>query len=416
MGSRMMQIQYIVLCLLIVFSFANAQAMSLQQAEDYALANSYEIKSLSAESDAKGEQAVADGQLPDPTLSIGAANVPTDNFSITQSNMTQVQLGVSQQFPKGKTLSLMTKQENIISQEIKGQLALTCLDIVKQVREEWLSLYYWQRVVALYEEQDKVFQHWLSVTKTKLANGRAQHSDVVRAQLEISQLQQSILNAQMQLEKTHAKLSRWIGDKVADLEVALPDFTIPTSLDEVLARLKEHPQLKVDAYKSQEGLAGIELSQQQFKPGFGVGVVYGLRQGEDSSGNQRSDFVGANITMDIPLFTANRQDKSLLASQNKYVSAQADEQADYKFFVSEAKNTYVSYQLLEKQNALYQNDLLKQAETYTQATEIAYQNQQTDFLTLVRAYIEQYQTQLNAVKVLVDEKKAQIEILYLMGE
>ena len=255
-----------------------------------------------------------------------------------------------------------------------------------------------------------------SVTKTKLANGQAQHSEVVRVQLEISKLQQLTLSGQRALAQTQAQLSRWLGDKVNDLDVTLPDFTTPTALDDVLDSVKEHPQLKVDAYKSQEGLAGIELAEQQYKPGFGVGVMYGLRQGDDSSGNARSDFVGANITMDIPLFTASRQDKALLASQDKYVGAQADEQAAYKFLMSEAKNTYASYQLLQKQNSLYQGDLLKQAEYYTQATEIAYQNQQTDFLTLVRAYIEKYQTQLDAVKATVDEKKVQVEILYLQGE
>lgn len=411
-----MRIRHTVFYLLFPFCLSTVQAMSLQQAEDYAVANSSEIKSLSALSEAQAEQAIADGQLADPQISFGAANVPTNNFSFTQNNMTQVQLGISQQFPKGHTLSLTTKQENLMVQESKTQLALMRLEIVKQVREGWLSLYYWQHVVALYKAQDKVFQHWLMVTKAKLSNGQAQQSDVVRAQLEISKLHQLILNGQKELAQTEAQLSRWLGSDLNAAKVALAEFASPATLEEILTSIKTHPQLQVNAYKSQESLVGIELAEQKYKPGFGVGLMYGLRQGDDSSGDARSDFVGASITMDIPLMTANRQDKALLASQDSYVGAQADEQAAYKFLMSEAKNTYASYQLLQEQNALYQRDLLKQADYYAQATEISYQNQQTDFLTLVRAYIEQYQTQLDAVKAQVDERRAQVELLYLQGE
>ena len=60
--------------------------------------------------DATKSMSVAAGSLPDPQVSLGLANLPTDSFSFNQEGMTQVKLGVSQMFPQGNSLSIKRRQ------------------------------------------------------------------------------------------------------------------------------------------------------------------------------------------------------------------------------------------------------------------------------------------------------------------
>ena len=53
---------------------------------------------------------------------------------------------------------------------------------------------------------------------------------------------------------------------------------------------------------------------------------------------------------------------------------------------------------------------------YARSTEVAYQNKQTDFPTLVLAYLQDYNTQLAALKTQVSLLKTQINLLYLQGK
>ncbi|MAI30751.1 MAG: transporter, partial [Rhodopirellula sp.] len=47
------------------------------------------------------EESIADGALPDPRMTIGAANLPTDTFDTGQEAMTQATIGFTQRIPRG---------------------------------------------------------------------------------------------------------------------------------------------------------------------------------------------------------------------------------------------------------------------------------------------------------------------------
>ena len=44
---------------------------------------------------------LAVSSLPDPKISIGLANLPTDGFDFSQEGMTQLKVGITQMFPRG---------------------------------------------------------------------------------------------------------------------------------------------------------------------------------------------------------------------------------------------------------------------------------------------------------------------------
>ena len=81
-------------------------SLSLQQAEALAIERDDKLSEIRLISESLQEQTIAEDTLPDPKLKLGLSNFPTDTFDRDQEAMTQIQVGVVQRFPRGKTLEL----------------------------------------------------------------------------------------------------------------------------------------------------------------------------------------------------------------------------------------------------------------------------------------------------------------------
>ena len=82
---------------------AERPLLALAVVERLALAHDAGLSLTQAEARALREQAIADGQLPDPALSLGVMSLPVDSFDRRAEGMTQLSVGISQAFPPGAT-------------------------------------------------------------------------------------------------------------------------------------------------------------------------------------------------------------------------------------------------------------------------------------------------------------------------
>ena len=392
-----------------------ADTMDLSKAESYAVSHAPEIHLQLAKQAAYQESAVSAKALPDPKMSIGAMNVPTDTFSFTQENMTQVQIGVMQSFPKGNTLEYKSLQQQLNSTNSLEKAKLMQLTVLKMVRTQWLQLFYWQQALSIYQKQEKLLSQLTEAAHDDLASNQLSQKDVVQSQFQLSQLQQKILIAKQKIDTFKAQLYRWIPVDQYTLVVSLPKWKPPPDLKNLEEAVKQHPEIKSDQLQSQISEKGIAIAEQQEKPGYSVGVMYGLRQGDDSVGDERSDFVGAQVTLDLPLFKKNLQDRDVAASKDNYLAMQDKEQSDYKQLLSQVKISYVNWQSLQAQYQLYQDKLLDQAALNAKSTQAAYENKQADYKAVTSAQIQDLTTQLNAIKIQVDGYVEQANLMYLQG-
>ena len=69
--------------------------------------------------------------LPDPKMSIGLANFPTNGFDFGQEGMTQAKVGISQMFPRGDTLAIKSQQLKIQSGPFNSYTNVLCLVFLK---------------------------------------------------------------------------------------------------------------------------------------------------------------------------------------------------------------------------------------------------------------------------------------------
>jgi len=83
---------------------AAESTLTLAEAERLALLHDVSAPEMQAQGRALREQAVADAQLPDPSLSLGVMSLPVDSFNRTAEPMTQTTVGVTQAIPAGDSL------------------------------------------------------------------------------------------------------------------------------------------------------------------------------------------------------------------------------------------------------------------------------------------------------------------------
>ena len=404
------------LCSAFLFS-ANAAALNLQQAEQLAIQSDPSIESYKATSRSFVDESVADDTLPDPKLRFGAVNVPVDTFDLEQEQMTQIKVGIQQDFPRGDVLSIKQRQSQYLSHAAMSMADDVQLKIVRDVRETYLNLFYEIRAYQIIRETRKLFSELVKITESNYAAGRVNQQDVVLAGLELSRLDDRSTKILARDESYRAELEQWIGDVAwnnlsPDFPV-LPDLPQQVDLNKVIPA---HPLIRAESAKIDASKQMTEMARQQYKPGWSLLVDYGFRSGNNPDGSERADFATAIVSLDIPLFTGNRQDKAVSSNEQKISSARysKDDQLR-KLKKLYEKNQHLWMRLGEREQ-LYKSSLLTAAENNSKVSLKAYQSGVSEFDTLMRAQITELDVRLEDLRIRVDRAAAQARLLYITGD
>lgn len=404
--------------LLLASQHAGAAQLTLAEAERLALQNDPQRASLEARAQAMQEQAVADGQLPDPMVKLGAMNFPTDGFSRSQEPMTQLQLGVVQRFPRGDSLHHQAERTRALgaadAQNAEGRRLMA----KRMVRLAWLDTYYWLRAGDTVRRSQALFGQLVEITRARYKVGGRNQQDVINAELELDLLrdrEQEILTME---QEARARLARWVGSERAGapLPATLPELANPGARTDILAALPGHPSIAAQQARVDAAQQGVELAREAYKPGWSLDVTYGNRSGENPNGSDRPDFLSAMVMLEVPLFTEQRQDRRLAASQHQKTAAMEMRQAGLLDLQQELDSWHAKRVQLEARIRQYRESLLPQARDNTEAALNAYQADRGDFTMLMRARITELNTELQALKLRVEHAKALAQLLYLAGE
>ncbi len=387
-----------------------AETLSVTMAEQFALQADPLIRRFEQQSHALSAQSVFEGQLPDPKLSFGFANFPTDSFNRGQEAMTQIQLGISQAFPKGESLRFKRQQtETLASIELQRR-QLQARHLVQKVRGLFLAIYYQQQAIKIIQESAVIFRQLVKITEAHYAQGRQNQQDVLRAQLELSRLKDKEIALQMTMETKQADLAKWLGEKAWwSLESRWPVFATIPSQAEIEDQLSKHPLILIENAQIQAKQFGVKLSQQQYKPSWGVALNYSERK-------DRANFLSLMLNVSLPLFPDKRQDKQLAASRKQVMAAydaKADRWAELK---RQLQHQYAQWLRLTQQQRLYQAQLVPEAVQHSQASLNAYQSGVGDFNPLMRAKLLELETRLTALNIRFEKSLAQINLLYLIEQ
>lgn len=368
------------------------------------------LASRSARADALAHAAVADAQLPDPQFSSGLANVPVDSPALDGNDMTQIALGLRQDFPAGNTLVLRGEQRGAQSREQDALREAAERDVVLATRRAWLNLFYHSRAQVVLEDSIRAVVELLDSLSARFATGRLHAQDMLRTELELDLLRDQLSAHQQHAANYRARLARRIGaDARATLPDALPDLAGVADGDTLRGQLTGHPLvLAVDA-RIESAQSGVALAEAAYRPALSVQAGYGIR-------TERSDFASISIGLSMPLFTDKRQDRRRLAAVRSESADRLDRQALLLDLEEQLQQQLSDWKHLSDRMTLYRRVVEERARQTAEASVSTYSSGQTDFAELIRAQLAQLDVQLTRLELARDRGIAWSQLAYLAGE
>lgn len=394
----------------------NVSPLTLLETEELALHDEPGQNSYLSRAKGLRDESIAGGQLPDPMMRVGLANFPIQSGGFTTEGMTQAQLGIRQVFPGGDTRKLTTEKFQSLATEMSHKAESRGRDVLTSARIDWLETYYWREAQQIAIESRPFFDDLVTITRSLYSVGRKSQQDVLRAELELSRLDDRIIDMSKQHSRSRASLSEWVGvESARPVAVGLPEWAAVPPLDVLRTNLLTHPVLLAANASIGASDAGVDLAEQKYKPDWALDLTYGYRDGFLPTGEPRSDFVSLSVTFDLPFFRNNRQDRSLGAALSQRRAADQSRQELQRRLGSQLKSEYVRWQELGRRLNLYENLILGVSAANANAALAAYQSDTGDFADAMRGYVDDLNTRIDYIRLQVERAQSYAVLANLGG-
>lgn len=358
------------------------QALSAAQNYSAALsANRHQVNALNNMADSAT-------QLPDPKLQVGIENLPlggTNARRITRDGMTMQRIGVMQEYVsstkrerKADTLRAQAAQTAAATETIRTQLQ-------RDTAQAWLDLALAQRSMAQAQKLVSEGERQIGLQTAVVANGSAP-SSVLDARLTLSAMRDSVSDAGRDVQVAQARLMQLTGKSDVNVAGPLPRYQrLPADIATLREAISEHPEVLQARRESDVAKARSQQSAVAALPDVGVEVYYARR------GDDYDDMAGVMLTVDLPLFKSQRQDK------------------DYAADVARSMETNDRLTLLERDHRAQLDTLVAQY----QAAQSRWQRQQQEILPLLskknRLLESQYRAGTSSLAEVMSGRRALLE-------
>ncbi|MGB0495019.1 MAG: TolC family protein [Kangiellaceae bacterium] len=431
---------FLLVCVNFLKAESNHHLLSLNEAVELAIKNDAWLVSNSQIQSSIELTAVSESTLPDPTLSFDFANLPTDTFRSNQEMMTQAKIGFSQKLPRGESLALKQKHAElsasiypILREDRKAKVEV----IVSQL---WLDIFKAQHSISLIENDRSLFEQLVDVAQINYAStiGNTRQLDIIRAQLELTRLDDRLINLKQLKDRTLTDLRDWVSKDVhsntakvitsnINISKQLPVVQLTNkfiNIDNLNGKLQSeqlvlyelisnHPKLRIMNQKVAMSKNNVHLAKESFQPEWGVRASYAYRE-NDPAGIDRKDFFSVGVSFDLPIFTKNKQNKMLDSAKYVLQSEKTNKWLLAKNMITELKKENVQLIRFEQRLELYKKLLLPQMQQQADAALTSYTNDDGDFTEVVRSRIAFLNANIDFLNIKIEKLKTLTNINYLL--
>ncbi|MDO6684075.1 MULTISPECIES: TolC family protein [unclassified Agarivorans] len=405
-----------------VSSAAMAAPLTIERAVEIALTADPSEMLYSQRQQQIAAMGVQSAQLKDPMIKLGLANVPTDSFKLDQDAMTQLSVGVAQEFSRGNTRELNGQRYQILQQQTEYQAAQRRLELSQQIRQMWLNVRFSALAQQLLNDNKRLFERNVEHVRGQFELGYKQSQDLFQAELQLSKYDEQIAGFSQQEQAYRGQLAAWLGGSAFQtFDASLPAWSEALTYAnhasiEHYELLVNHPLVQAKQSAIKEAEKQVEIANQSYKPAFKVEVGYGHRRSADMDGSSRPDLVSGFLSMDVPLFTDKRQDQSVISAERGKGIKQAERDLLLKSMNGMLNGQLAQIQNLKQRLTRYQQTLLPQAQANTQAAIQGYQSNTVNFDQVVNAFMDETALQLEFEQLRTQQYQALAQVRYFQAK
>jgi outer membrane protein TolC len=391
---------------------AQAQSLSLEDAQHRAVERSLQVAAQNAAIRASQEMSVAAGQLPDPVLKMGIDNLPVngpDQFSVTRDFMTMRRIGLSQEMTRGEKRDLRAQRYAGEANKAAAEKAAVVASIDRNTALAWLERYYAEAMARVIAEQSEQSKAEIVAAEGAYRGGRGSRSDVIVAHSTLAALEDRASEYRRRVLTAKTNLARWIGEG-ADLPLAARPALDVVRLDahSLDTDLLHHPEIAILARQEEIASTEARLAQASSTPDWSLEVAYQQR------GPTFSNMVSVGIALPLPWDRANRQDREVASKLALAEQARAQREEMLRSHIAEVRVMIAEWESGRERLSRYERDLVPLAGERTKAALAGYQGGKASVADLLLARRNETEVRMQAVQLEMETARLWAQLNFLV--
>lgn len=341
------------------------------------------------------------GALPDPMLSAGVMNLTLPRFAFRESDFTEVDFELSQEFPWPGSLGARTLAARAEARRAGADVDARRREIVVRTAELYYRLRYIVTARATLQGQRKLLATAVDIATTRYATTSAPQSDPLQARVAVSRLDAEDADLAEQQARVGAELKALRnvrGSERLTIELIRPGTVpgIPHRLQPGGARaptsLPAHPRLVARQAALEGAERTIRVEQLGARPDFSITTRYGARP-------LGSDFFSAFVGIRVPLWAGRKQSRLADAARADAEAARSELAEETVELEAELEAAQAAVASGETRLRLLTTQVIPSAFAAVDAVLRSYRVGQAPFLNVLAAEDSFYRAELEAAMV-----------------
>lgn len=383
-----------------------------------ALQGNREIQAARGELDAAQARVLPAGALDDPMLEAGVLNLPVDSFSFRRDGMTMKMIGLAQKFPFPGKRGLREEVATRNAESVGHAYQETVNRVVRDVKLAYFDLALVAESARLAQTNRRILEQFLQLSETRYAVGQASQADVLKAQTQLSRMDDELLRLAREREAVEADLARALGRPPAPLALqpGLPPLRdaelSPPALE--ADAIEQRPQLLALQRIVERSDKALQLARKDYYPDFDVRFSFGQRENA-LNGTPREDMVSLTVAINLPVWRASKLDPRAAEAAAMREQAQQMYQAQRDELHARLRQQRAAAEQSLRSARLSETGILPQARLAVEAALAAYKVNRVEFLSLLDSQMTVFNFELSRAASVVNYHKALAEIDFLTG-
>lgn len=362
----------------------NGTEVTLEQLVRIALARNPAIKSAVEHVEAQRARVPQARALPDPMVSGGWMGkiVP---FDVQQGFAPSFRgLMVQQRFPfpgkrklRGQIADRQAEASNWMAKGTRRQ-------VVAQVKVAYYNYFYDTKAIEITRKNKSLLEKLESIAEARYRVGKGIQQDVLRAQVEVSRIDQKLMLLEQQKNTAQARLNMLLY-RDPDSPMPQPAPFKPAHFDASLQNLyalahANDPQLEQDRRMIESSRDAVKLAQKQYDPNFTVNYTYQQRP-------DLKDTNGFTVGINIPIFFRSKQREGVIEASHNLIGANRNLDERWTTVNYEIKQQYLAAKTAKNLMNLYRKAIVPQSTLALQSSMSAYEVGKVDFVSMLDNFV-----------------------------
>ncbi|NIR65433.1 MAG: TolC family protein, partial [Aliifodinibius sp.] len=287
------------------------------------------------------------------------------------------------------------------------------------VKTTYYSLFFVDKSLETIDKNTRALEEFVKIAETKYSVGKGLQQDVLRAQVELSKMEDKRINLEQKRESLESRLNALLNRPV-DQELGNIDTLrfIPLPYDYAqLTELTEQRRPLLQAWEAmiRQSDKKVNLAKKEYLPDFSVGLAYSQRDALQNGG-RGVDFFSGMFSVKVPLYFWRKQRKQVEENRYQRISVQEKYNQIRNQIYSDLEDTFTDVQKNKRLVELFQTGIIPQAMQSLNSAIAGYQTDKVDFLTLLNNQINLFNFQLDYYRILTDYNKNIAQLEAIVGE